>query len=75
MSQMQEMEINRYHQRIVKDIRNLIEHYREIMAWDVPENDPVEADRLIFNAVRSAIDECEKEVEKETEKESKGNPL
>lgn len=70
MSQMQEMEINRYHQRIVKDIRNLIEHYREIMAWDVPENDPVEADRLIFNAVRSAIDECEKEAEKE----SKGSP-
>jgi len=61
MSQMQEIEINRYHKRIVKDVRHLIEHYREIMAWDVPENDPVEADRLIFNAVRSAIDEVEKE--------------
>ncbi len=61
MSQMQEIEINRYHKRIVKDVRHLIEHYREIMAWDVPENDPVEADRLIFSAVRSAIDEVEKE--------------
>ncbi len=61
MSQMQEIEINRYHKRIVKDVRHLIEHYREIMAWDVPENDPVEADRLIFSAVRCAIDEVEKE--------------
>lgn len=61
MSEMQEIEISRYRKRIVKDVRHLIEHYREIMAWDVPENDPVEADRLIFSAVRSAIDEIENE--------------
>ena len=64
MSKMQEIEINRYHDRIVKDIRHLIERYREIMAWDVPENDPVEADQLIFKAVRSAIDEVEKETKR-----------
>lgn len=57
MSDMQEIEINRYHKRIVKDMRHLIERYREIMAWDIPENDPIEADKLIFKAVREVLDE------------------
>ncbi len=59
MSQMQEIEIDRYHKRIVKDMKHLIERYREIMAWDIPENDPVEADKLIFKAVHEALDEIE----------------
>lgn len=59
MSDMQEIEIERYHKRIVKDMRHLIERYREIMAWDIPENDPVEADKLIFKAVHVALDEIE----------------
>jgi len=59
MSDMQEIEISRYHKRIVKDMRHLIERYREIMAWDIPENDPVEADRLIFKAVHEALAEVE----------------
>lgn len=61
MSKVQEIEINRYHDRIVKDLHHLIERYREIMAWDVPENDPIEADKLIFNAVHSALSEIENE--------------
>jgi len=61
MSQMQEIEINRYHDRIEKDLHHLIERYREIMAWDIPENDPVEADRLIFKAVHSALSKIENE--------------
>lgn len=59
MSQMQQIEIDRYHKRIVKDMNHLIERYREIMAWDIPENNPVEADRLIFKAVHEALDEIE----------------
>lgn len=59
MSGIQEIEIKRYHKRIVKDVNHLIERYREIMAWDVPDNDPQEADKLIFEAVKVAIKECE----------------
>jgi len=61
MSKMQEIEIERYHDRIKKDVHHLIERYREIMAWDIPENDPVEADRLIFSAVHAALNEIEQE--------------
>ncbi len=60
MSDIQNIEIERYHDKIVKDLRHLIEKYREIMAWDVPENDPVEADRLIFEAIQSGLAEIEK---------------
>ncbi len=60
MTDVQNIEIERYHDKIVKDVRHLIEKYREIMAWDVPENDPVEADRLIFQAINAALAEIEK---------------
>ncbi len=60
MTDVQNIEIERYHDKIVKDVRHLIEKYREIMAWDVPENDPVEADRLIFQAINTALADVEK---------------
>ena len=60
MSKIQEIEIKKYHNRIVKDVNHLIERYREIMAWDIPDNDPQEADKLIFEAVKVAIKECER---------------
>ncbi len=59
MTDIQNIEIERYHDKIVKDLRHVIEKYREIMAWDVPENDPVEADRLIFQAIHTALAEIE----------------
>ncbi|WP_137220930.1 hypothetical protein [Shewanella sp. MEBiC00475] len=60
MSDVQNIEIERYQDNITEDIRKVIEKYREIMAWDVPENDTVEADRLIFKAIHSAIAGIEK---------------
>ncbi|MGV6816084.1 MAG: hypothetical protein ACWA44_02300 [Thiotrichales bacterium] len=61
MSEDQEIEIERYQRRITKDVHHLVERYREIMAWDIPENDPAEADRLIFAAIRAALAEIEGE--------------
>ncbi|SIS82795.1 hypothetical protein [Neptunomonas antarctica] len=60
MTDVQNIEIERYHERITKDLRDMIEKYREIMDWDVPENDTVEADRLIFQAIHTALAEIEK---------------
>jgi len=59
MSAMQEIEIKRYRKRIVNDVSHLVERYREIMAWDVSENNPVGADKLIFKAVHEALNEIE----------------
>jgi hypothetical protein len=60
MSKVQNIEISRYQPNITGDLRQLVEKYREIMAWDVPENDPVEADRLIFQAINTALEAIEK---------------
>jgi hypothetical protein len=60
MSDVQNIEIERYHDKITEDLRKVVEKYREIMAWDVPDNDTVEADRLIFQAIHSAVAEIEK---------------
>jgi hypothetical protein len=61
MTDVQNIEIERYHEKIVDDLRHIVEKYREIMSWDVPENDPVEADRLIFQAIRAALAEIDKD--------------
>ncbi len=61
MSEIQKIEIQRYQDKIKKDMRHLVEKYREIMAWDVPENDPIEADKLIFKAFHDALNSIEKE--------------
>lgn len=59
MTDVQNIEIERYHDKITDDLVQLIEKYREIMAWDVPENNPVEADKLIFEAIHTALTEIE----------------
>ncbi|MGI2111621.1 hypothetical protein ACRN9C_19900 [Shewanella frigidimarina] len=59
MSDIQNIEIERYHDQITEDVRQVVERYREIMAWDVPDNDTVEADRLIFQAIHAAVVEIE----------------
>ncbi|MBB1440689.1 hypothetical protein H5202_18860 [Shewanella sp. SG41-4] len=59
MSDVQNIEIERYHDQITEDVRQVVERYREIMAWDVPDNDTVEADRLIFQAIHAAVVEIE----------------
>lgn len=59
MSEIQNIEIARYHDKIINDMHDLMEKYRAIMAWDVPDNDPVEADRLILQVLREAIREIE----------------
>ncbi|AZG36540.1 MULTISPECIES: hypothetical protein [Shewanella] len=71
MSDIQNIEIERYQDNITEDIRKVVEKYREIMAWDVPDNDTVEADRLIFQAIYSALAEIEKS-SKESESHAKG---
>lgn len=61
MTAMQKIEIEHYHNEITRDMRSLVEKYRRAMDWDVPENDDRESDRLIFAAVREALDQVESE--------------
>lgn len=59
MSNLEQVEIGRYHDELVHDVRHLVKKYCRIMAWEVPELDESEAGRLIFQALKSALVEVE----------------
>ncbi len=61
MSTAQEIEIQRYHDELVKDVSKLVEKYRRIMDWDIPENDEAYADKLIFQAIQDALNELKQQ--------------
>ena len=60
MSEAQKIEIQRYHKELVKDVASLVDKYRRIMEWDIPESDEREGDRLIFEAIQDALDTLKK---------------
>lgn len=64
MSESQKIEIQRYHKELVKDVASLVDKYRRIMEWDIPESNEIEGDKLIFEAIQDALDAL---------KESRGN--
>jgi hypothetical protein len=43
-------------------VKSLVEKYRSIFAWDVPDIDEKFADKLILIEVRKALDHIEKEL-------------
>lgn len=57
MAKLTQIELDRYRDQIVADVDKLVDKYRRIFDWDVPENDEAEARRLIIVAIRQAIDD------------------
>ena len=54
---MQEIELQRYHKELVRDVESLIDKYRRAMEWDIPDSDEKTGDRLIVQAIQKALDE------------------
>ncbi|MGD2019425.1 MAG: hypothetical protein PVJ47_00095 [Thiohalocapsa sp.] len=61
MADLEQVEINRYRRELEHDVRHLVKKYCRIMSWEVPELNESEAGKLIFMALRQALDEVEKE--------------
>ncbi len=61
MADLEHLEINRYRRELEHDVRHLVKKYCRIMSWEVPELDEVAAGKLIFQALRQALDEVERE--------------
>ena len=59
MPAIEQVELERHRHAIVADVKHLIEKYRAIFDWDVPDIDQPAADRLILVEVRKALDEVE----------------
>lgn len=61
MSDVEKIELARYHREIVEDIRHMLKKYHRIMEWDVPEVGESESRALVLRALREALAEVEAE--------------
>jgi hypothetical protein len=59
MAKIEQIEMERRYAAIVVDMTKLVEKYRAIFDWDVPDIDQGLADRLILEAVRKSLDDIE----------------
>ncbi|MCF7977315.1 MAG: hypothetical protein K9L82_04760 [Chromatiaceae bacterium] len=61
MASLEQVEISKYHNELVHDVRHLVQKYGRIMGWEVPELDEAEASKLILQALKNALADVERE--------------
>jgi hypothetical protein len=59
MARIEELELDAHRKQLNSDVKTLVEKYRSIFEWDVPDIDQRRADRLIVAAIREALDGVE----------------
>lgn len=67
MAHIEELELSAHRGDINKDVNDLIEKYRTIFEWDVPDIDENLTNTLILNEVRKALDDIQNELLGKTE--------
>ena len=61
MATIEQKELEGHRSEIIADVKILVEKYRAIFDWDVPEIDQDAADKLILVEMRKALDDIEKQ--------------
>ncbi len=56
MTKMEQIELERHREQLTEDVNRLVDKYRSIFEWDVPEVDEMAVDRLILGAIHQALD-------------------
>ncbi|MDD4978612.1 MAG: hypothetical protein ABL873_07350 [Gallionella sp.] len=59
MKAMEQIELDAYRKELTTDVGDLVEKYRKIFDWDIPEVDQQAANKLILAAIRKALDDIE----------------
>lgn len=59
MAKMEQLELDAHRGQLARDVETLVNKYRSIFEWDVPDIDESAADRLILAAVRQTLDRLE----------------
>ena len=62
MARIEELELEGHRADIIADVKELVEKYRKIFDWDVPDIDQSSADKLILSEVRKALVDLENEL-------------
>jgi hypothetical protein len=62
MAEIEQLELKGHRNQIIADVKSLVEKYRAIFDWDVPEIEQHVADKLIVAEMRKALDDIEREL-------------
>ncbi len=62
MAKFEQLELAAHRDQMIDDVRNLVEKYRAIFDWDVPEIDQTLADRLILDEIAKALSDIQTEL-------------
>ncbi|MGA7949510.1 MAG: hypothetical protein WCA45_05025 [Thiobacillaceae bacterium] len=62
MENIEQIELDAHRSQIIADVKSLVEKYRSIFDWDIPEIDQNRADKLILAAIRECLDEIERDL-------------
>ena len=62
MTNIEQIELERHKGQIRKDVIHLVDKYRKIFDWDVPENNEADSNKLILSEIRKVLDEIDKKV-------------
>ena len=60
MAKMEQLELEAHRSEIDADMRSLVEKYRRVFGWDIPEIDQPAADKLILAAMHKALDDIQR---------------
>ncbi|HQS02385.1 MAG: hypothetical protein B7Y07_04540 [Halothiobacillus sp. 24-54-40] len=55
MSQIEQIEMDHHRAQLLGDVRQLVEKYRTIFDWDIPDVDQKAADHEIVEGLRAAL--------------------
>jgi hypothetical protein len=59
MASIEQIEMRAHQAQLTTDVASLVDKYRAIFGWDVPEVDEAVSDVLIFTALRRAVSQAE----------------
>jgi hypothetical protein len=59
MAKMEQIELERHREQLTDDVKGLVDKYRSIFEWDIPEVNEGYVERLIPGAIRQALDRVE----------------
>jgi hypothetical protein len=62
MAGIEQLELNAHRGEIIAGMKSLVEKYRTIFDWDVPDINQGLADKLILAEMRKALNDIEKEL-------------
>ncbi len=62
MPKMEQIELAAHRNQIIADVNALVDKYRAIFDWDIPEIDQRTADRLIVQEISLALDHIQQQL-------------